>query len=144
MRKMLLFLLGGVFSQAFFAQTNWDRYLYSYDDAGNIISRFICFHSRDEQNDMSDNENTNDDNKENSRVNIKTDVIWSEVQIEITGEITQSDILSIFTSDGLFIMSYRIVSNKFSLNLSTFRKGTYLFRFKLNREISRKKLIKQN
>lgn len=142
MKRIKVVLLGTIVFQATFAQTRNLHHLYSYDGAGNTILRVNTF--RYGQNDMSDNDNTNNNREEDSRVTIKTDASWSEVLLEIIGDITQSDMLSIYTSDGFFVMSYRIESNKFSLNLSTLREGTYLFRFRLNKKISQKKYIKEN
>lgn len=144
MKKLKLFLLGALFSPTTFAQTGGNHYLYSYDTAGNIISRFKTL-LRDGQNDMSDNDSINSDTREeDNRVTVRTDALWSNVQVEIEGEITQGDMLSIFTSDGFFVKSFRIESNMFSLNLSMLREGTYLFRFRLNRRIIRRKYIKEN
>jgi hypothetical protein len=144
MKKLKLFLLGALFSPTTFAQITGNRYLYSYDSAGNIISRFITF-LRDEQNDNSDNDTFNNNSgEEDNRVTVRTDPSWSNVQIEIDGEITQGDMLSIFTSDGFFVKSFRIESNMFSLNLSMLREGTYLFRFRLNKKIIRRKYLKEN
>ncbi len=142
MKKINVFLLGTLLSQWTFAQSG-NRYLYSYDNAGNIISRFITF-LRGGQNDMSNNDTMDNYREEDSFVTIRTDALWSDVQIEISGDITSGDMLSIYTSEGFFVMSFRIESHRFSLNLSTFRKGTYLFRFKLNKKTFKKKLIKQN
>ena len=136
-----LFLLGILFSQACYAQTNGKHYLYSYDSAGNIITRFKTL-LRNGQEDDSDNDNTNKD--KDSGVRIKTDASWSEVQVEIDGEIRQGDILSIYTSVGFPVATFPIESSRFCLNLSSLKKGIYLFRFNRSGKISESKLFKKN
>lgn len=143
MKTTRLILLGTLFSQAAFAQTNGRHYLYTYDSAGNIISRVKAL-SRYGENADSDIDNTNNRQEDEGQITIKTDASWSEVQIEISGEIRQGDRLSIFTSEGLFVASFRIQSSKFTLNLSRFRKGTYLFRFSRNKRITESKIVKQS
>ena len=141
--KTKLILLGTLLSQAAFAQTNGRHYLYSYDGAGNIISR-IKTTQRYEQEDDSDNDNTDNRQENDTQINIRTYASWSEVQIEIDGEIKQGDRLSIYTSNGLFVATFRVQSNTFTLNLSKLRKGTYLFRFSRNKRITESKIVKQN
>ena len=133
--KTKLILLGTLLSQTAFAQTNGRHYLYSYDGAGNIISRTKTL-QRSEQKDDSDNDNTDNRQENDTQINIRTYASWSEVQIEIDGEIKQGDRLSIYTSNGLFVATFRVQSNTFTLNLSKLRKGTYLFRFSRNKRIT--------
>jgi hypothetical protein len=143
MKAIKLILLGTMLSQGAFAQTVVRHYLYTFDSVGNIISRTRTI-ARDGQNEDSDDDDTKNRMEDDGQVTIKTDVSWSEVQIEINGEIKQGDRLSIFTAEGMFVASFRIQSNKFTLNLSRLRKGTYLFRFSRNKRITECKIVKQN
>lgn len=140
MKRSGIVLLVALFSHSPFAQTSSNHYLYFYDGGGNIISRVKTL-LRDGQNDMSDNDSMRG---EDNRVTIKADASWSEVQIEIIGEIMQGDILFIHTSEGFLVKIFHIESNKFSLNLSALREGTYLFRFKLSKKQSQIKYLKVN
>ena len=141
MKKTKLFLLGTLLSQAASAQTGGTYYHYSYDAAGNIISRNKTL-LRESQNEDSENDDTKKHQEDDCQMSIRTNESWSEVQIEIDGDIKQNDRLLIYTSDGFFVASYRLQSNKFTLNLSRLRKGTYLFRFNRNKNVTESKIVK--
>lgn len=142
MKTYKLILIVTFISHTASAQINTRHYLYSYDSAGNIISRVKTI-NRDGQNVNSDDDDTNNRQGNDCQVIIKTDLSWSEVQVEIIGEIKQGDKLTIYTSEGHFVSAIRIQSNTFILNLSKLRKGTYLFRFSRNRNVSESKIVKQ-
>lgn len=139
---MRLTILGALFFQMMFCQTPAKHYKYNYDDAGNITSRFITM-LRGEHDRMSAEESIDMDKEDDARVTVRTDASWTSVQVAIDGEIAKGDILSIYTSEGFFVKSFRIVSNSFNLNLSSLREGTYLFRFKINKKYTYKKFIKE-
>ena len=127
MKRIKLFILGTLLSLAAFCQTSAPHYKYYYDNAGNIISRFITF-LRNEQSNMFADEAIDNN---------------GEDDIRIAGEIASGDMLSVYTSEGFFVKSFRIASNSFSLNLSSLREGTYLFRFRINKKHTYKKFIKE-
>ena len=124
------------------AQTAENYYQYSYDNVGNIIFRGKTNH-QNRQEDVFGHIISNGHAEADSLVMIDADPFWSEVKIELKGEIKTDESMSIYTSDGVFIASFRIPSNKFSLNLSTLRKGTYMFRFYGNKTQIQKKYIKR-
>ena len=47
MNRIWFILLEALFFQASYAGAGWDHYVYSYDSAGNIISRFKALPGRD-------------------------------------------------------------------------------------------------
>ena len=141
MKKTQLILLGTLLSQAAFAQTSGRHYLYSYDGAGNIISRFRTTVRNGENTDTND-EIANRDPDNDCQVSIKANESWSEVQIEIDGEVKQGDRLFVYTSNGIYVTSFRLESNKVTLNLSCLRKGTYMFRYSRNRNVTENKIVK--
>ena len=134
-------MLGTLLSQAAFAQTSGRHYLYSYDGAGNIISRFRTTVRNGENTDTND-EIANRDPGNDCQVSIKANESWSEVQIEIDGEVKQGDRLFVYTSNGIYVTSFRLESNKVTLNLSCLRKGTYMFRYSRNRNVTENKIVK--
>lgn len=142
MKRIKLFILGTLLSLAAFCQTSAPHYKYYYDNAGNIISRFITF-LRNEHSNMFADEAIDNNGEDDIRLTVRTDASWSSVQIEIDGEIASGDMLSVYTSEGFFVKSFRIASNSFSLNLSSLREGTYLFRFRINKTHTYKKFIKE-
>ena len=143
MKVRNMFLLGLLFPLVNHAQTIGSYYLYTYDNAGNITSREKTL-SQNRQRKASDDDVTRRNADADSLVTIKADAAWSEVQIEIKGEILPGETLSIYTSEGFFVTFLRVESNKFSLNLAYLQKGTYLFRFHRNRKLIQKKYIKEN
>lgn len=143
MKARNLLLLGMLFPLSNQAQTSGSHYMYMHDDAGNIIFRGKTT-SENRQRNSFDDDVTDRNTDSNSLVTIRTDASWSEVQIEIKGEISPNETLSVYTSDGIFVTFFRVRQNKFSLNLSYLQKGTYLFRFHRNRELIQQKIIKEN
>lgn len=141
MKRIKLFILGTLLSLAAFGQMSSPHYKYYYDNAGNIISRFITFLRNEHNNTYADE--TINNREDDIRLTVRTDASWSSVQIEIDGEIASGDMLSIYTSEGFFVKSFRIASNSFSLNLSSLREGTYMFRFRINKKHTYRKLIKE-
>ena len=141
MKRIELLLLGTLLSQTTFAQTGGRHYLYSYDGAGNIISR-IKTNIRFGQDSDSDDEIINKNQESDCQVYIKANESWSEVQIVIDGEIKQGDRLFIYTSNGIYVTSFRLESNKVTLNLSYLRKGTYMFRYSRNKKVTENKIVK--
>ena len=143
MKVRNLLLLGILFPLVNHAQTIGSYYLYTYDNAGNIISRERT-QSQNRQRNSSGDDVAGKDADADSLVTIKADASWSEVQVEIKGEVSPGETLSIYTSEGFFVTFLRVESNKFSLNLAYLQKGTYLFRFHRNRKLIQKKYIKEN
>lgn len=141
MKRTKLILLGTLLSQAAFAQTGGRHYLYSYDGAGNIISRLKAT-ARNSQDADTDNDTANKNQQGDCQVYIKANESWSEVQIVIDGEIKQGDRLFIYTSTGIYVTSFRLESNKVTLNLSYLRKGTYMFRYSRNKKVTENKIVK--
>ena len=143
MKARNLLLLGLLFPLSNQAQTVGSRYLYTHDNAGNIISRGKAV-SADRQMNASDDDAAGRDDDADSLVTIRTDASWAEVQVEIKGEISPNETLSIYTAEGIFVTFFRVQQNEFSLNLSYLQNGTYLFRFHRNRKLIQKKIIKEN
>ena len=141
MKTTQLILLGTLLSQAAFAQMTGRHYLYSYDGAGNIISRFKTT-VRNEQDADTDNDPSNKNQESDCQVYIKANESWSEVQIEIDGEVKPGDRLFIYTYNGIYVTSFRLESNKVTLNLSYLRKGTYMFRYSRNKKVTENKIVK--
>ena len=117
MKRIKLIILGSLLSLAAFCQTITPHYKYYYDNAGNIISRFITF-LRNEHNNMFADETIDNNREDDIRLIVRTDASWSSVQIEIDGEIASGDMLSIYRSEGFFVKSFRIASNSFFLTVS--------------------------
>ena len=139
MKRIELLLLGTLLSQAAFAQTGGRHYLYSYDSAGNIISR-----TKTNLNNRQKNDDEINKLEKGGKVRIKTDDSWAEVLIEIMEEVKKGDVLTIYTSEGRPVTTFQLQSNTLSLNLSELREGTYFFRFKLNRKQLYYKFVKTN
>jgi len=137
MKKTKLLLLGVFFSQLAFAQTTGGHFLYVYDSAGNITSRVKTIVRRSQS-------VLNDSSSEEKQVSVKTNASWSEVQVEINGDVRDGDMLFIYTENGLLVASLRLESNSVSFNLSNFKKGTYLFRYSRNKNVTESKIVKTN
>lgn len=127
--------MGVLFSQIAFAQTSGDHYLYTYDGAGNITSRVRTYIRRNQK-------ALEKSLEEETQINIKANATWSEVQVVINEEVKDGDMLYIYTERGLLVASLRLESNNTSFNLSNFKKGTYLFRYSRNKNITESKIIK--
>ena len=132
-----LLLLGIMLSQYAFAQTTGDHFLYTYDGAGNITSR-VRTYIRHNQKALSKSP------EEETQMNIRTNASWSDVQVEINEEVRDGDMLYIYTDRGLLVASLRLESSSVSFNLSNFRKGTYLFKYSRNKNVTESKIIKTN
>ena len=143
MKPIVILLMGALFPMSGFAQTVGSYCLYTHDNVGNIISREKAL-SQNRQRSVSNEEAASRNAGADSLVTIKADASWSEVQIEIKGEISSGETLSIYTSEGFFVTFLRVESNKFSLNLAYLQKGTYLFRFRRNKNLIQQKIIKEN
>ena len=138
MKKSLkLMLLGVLLSQYAFAQTNGNRFLYTYDGAGNITSRVRTYIRRNQK-------ALSKSPEEEPQVSIKTNASWSDVQVEINQEVKDGDMLYIYTDRGLLVASLRLESSSVSFNLSNFKKGTYLFKYSRNKKVTESKIIKTN
>lgn len=119
----------------FFIGTNvacpYDRlYVYTYDSAGNVISKKLFSATHQPQCQIADDY----DSQPSQFVSINTDEGWSTVHIKITGEIMDGDMLYIYSSRGLLIQSIRLSQAEFTLNLSDLEKGIYIFCFQLSGE----------
>lgn len=136
-KKTKLLLLGVLFSQFAFAQTSGEHFLYTYDGAGNITSR-VRTYIRRSQNVLAKGTD------EETLVNIKANASWSDVRVVINEEVKEGDMLYIYTDRGLLVASLRLESNDVSFNLSNFKKGTYLFRYSRNKNVTESKIIKTN
>jgi YD repeat-containing protein len=117
------------------AQVNGEHYLYTYDGAGNITSRIKTIVRRNQKALVRDE-------GEETLINIRANATWSEVQVVINEEVKDGDMLYIYTERGLLVASLRLESNNTSFNLSNFKKGTYLFRYSRNKNITESKIIK--
>lgn len=135
MKKLNLMLLGALLSQTAFAQTSGGHFLYTYDGTGNITSRVRTYIRR------SQNVSTKNTDEE-TLVKIKTNASWSEVQIEINKDVKDGDMLYIYTDKGLLVASLRLETNNVFFNLSNFKKGTYLFRYNRDKNITESKIVK--
>lgn len=135
--------MGVLFSQIAFAQTSGKRYLYTYDGAGNIISR-IKATSRLKLKAVAEQDSLMNSPKQNGLIHIRPNTSWSVVQIEIDGDVKNGDMLSVYTERGLYVASYKLESNKVTLNLSNLNKGSYLFRYNRNKNITECKIAKVN
>lgn len=135
MKKTKLFVLGTLLSLAASAQTVGTHYLYTYDGAGNITSRVKTI-VRNGQNVLSKSP------EEETQVSIKTNASWSKVQVEINNEVKDGDMLYIYTDRGVLAASLRLETNNVSFNLSNFKKGTYLFRYSRNKNVTESKIVK--
>lgn len=132
-----LLLLGVLFSQIAFAQTSGEHFLYTYDGAGNITSRVRTYIRRNQK-------ALEKSLEEETQINIKANASWSDVRVVINEEVKEGDMLYIYTDRGLLVASLRLESNDVSFNLSNFKKGTYLFRYNRNKNITESKIIKTN
>ncbi len=134
-KKTRLLLLGVLFSQIAFAQTSGDHYLYTYDGAGNITSRVRTYIRRNQK-------VLEKSLEEETQINIKANASWSDVRVVINEEVKEGDMLYIYTDRGLLVASLRLESNDVSFNLSDFKKGTYLFRYSRNKNVTESKIMK--
>ena len=135
MKKLYLLLLGVLFSQIAFAQTSGNHYLYTYDGAGNITSRVRTYIRRNQK-------VLEKSLEEVTQINIKANASWSDVRVVINEEVKEGDMLYIYTDRGLLVASLRLESNDVSFNLSDFKKGTYLFRYSRNKNVTESKIMK--
>ncbi len=136
-KKTRLLLLGVLFSQIAFAQTTGEHFLYTYDGAGNITSRVRTYIRRNQK-------ALSKSPEEEPRVSIKTNASWSDVQVEINQEVKDGDMLYIYSDRGLLVASLRLESSSVSFNLSNFKKGTYLFKYSRNKNVTESKIVKTN
>ncbi len=141
MKKLNLMLLGALLSQTAFAQTGIKRYLYTYDGAGNIISRIKATPKR-KLKAVTEQDSLMNNPEQNGQIHIRTNAFWSAVQIEIDGDVRDGDMLSVYTERGLYVASFRLESNKVTLNLSNLKKGTYLFRYSGDKKLYESKIAK--
>ena len=137
MKKSTLLILGLLLSQTMYAQVNGEHYLYTYDGAGNITSRVRTIIRRNQKALVRDE-------GEETLINIRANATWSEVQVVINEEVKDGDMLYIYTERGLLVASLRLESNNTSFNLSNFKKGTYLFRYSRNKNITENKIAETN
>lgn len=134
-KKTKLLLLGVLFSQIAFAQTSGEHFLYTYDGAGNITSRVRTYIRRNQK-------VLEKSLEEETQINIKANASWSDVRVVINEEVKDGDMLYIYTDRGLLVASLRLESNDVSFNLSDFKKGTYLFRYSRNKNVTESKIMK--
>ena len=65
-----------------------------------------------------------------------------QLPVEIDGDVRDGDMLSVYTERGLYVASFRLESNKVTLNLSNLKKGTYLFRYSGDKKLYESKIAK--
>ena len=140
-KKSKLLFLGVLCSQLAYSQTGTKCYMYTYDGAGNIISR-VKATPRNKPKAMFDLDDLTNYSKQSGLIHIKPNTSWSAVQIEIDGNVKNGDMLSIFTDKGLYVTSFKLESNKVTLNLSKLKKGTYLFRYNRDKNVTESKIVK--
>lgn len=99
MKPIVIILMGTLLPMSGFAQTVGSYYLYTHDNVGNIISREKAL-SQNRQRNVSVEEAASRNAGTDSLVTIKADASWSEVQIEIKGERSPGETLSIYSSEG--------------------------------------------
>ena len=144
MKKLKLFMLGVMLSQMAFALPPAYRIVYTHDSAGNVVSRVrVAYQNRAKALQEEDVTGINDIEND-TKVSIKTDATWSKVQVDIMGEVSQGDILSVYDAGGALYATIPLETNSLSLNLSKLHKGTYVFRFSINNKPSENKIIKAN
>lgn len=142
MKKLKLFMFGVLLSQIAFAQTRNYHIEYKYDNAGNLVQRIKRF-DRKKAKELQEDDVTAVNSIENGKqIKIKADATWSKVQIDITGELSQNDVLSIYGAEGILFTTVPLETNSLSLNLSKLHKGTYIFKFNVNNKSSERKIIK--
>ena len=127
-----------------FAMPPTYRYVYTYDQAGNLISRVKTLYQRRAKALQAEDVTGINDIGNDTKVSIKTDATWSKVQVDIMGEVSQGDILSVYDAGGTLYATIPLETNSLSLNLSKLHKGTYVFRFSINNKPSENKIIKAN
>jgi len=144
MKKLKLFMLGVLLSQMAFALPPAYRIVYTHDNAGNLISRVRTTYQRRAKA-LQEEEVTDEKGIENdTKVYVKTDATWHKVQVDIMSEVTQDDVLSVYSADGVLFATIPLETNSLSLDLSQLHKGTYVFKFSLNKKPSEYKIFKTN
>lgn len=144
MKKVKLFMLGVMLSQMAFAQPPSYHYVYTHDQAGNLISRVKTLYQRRAKALQEDEVTGVNGIESGPKVSIKTDATWHKVQVDIMGEVNQGDILSVYSADGVLFATIPLKSNSLSLDLSQLHKGTYVFKSSVNKKISECKIFKTN
>lgn len=106
-----------------FVHSEKKEYLFLYDSAGNVIRRKIIPISYHAQN--CPRQSTE------SVASVKVDEAWSEVEVSINKDITDGDMLLVYSSNGLLRASFPLCRETFTLDLSHLHRGLYVFRFRI-------------
>jgi len=144
MKKLKLFMLGILLSQMAFAQSPAYRIVCKYDNAGNITSIAKESVPRRAKALQKDKVTGVDDIKNDTKVNVKTDASWHKVQIDIMGKVSQGDVLSVYSANGVLFATIPLETNSLTLDLSQLSKGAYVFKFSVNKKLSERKIFKTN
>ena len=144
MKKLKLFMVGILLSQMAFAQPPAYRIVCTHDNAGNLISKVRTLYQRRAKALMEEEVTGVNDIKNDTKVNVKTDATWHKVQVDIMGEVSQGDVLSVYSANGVLFATIPLETNSLTLDLSQLSKGTYVFKFSVNKKASERKIIKTN
>lgn len=143
MKKLKLFMLGVMLSQMAFALPPAYRIVYTHDSAGNVVSR-VRVADRNRAKAQQEDVTGINDIENDAKVAIKTDATWHKVQVDIMGDVSQGDVLSVYSADGVLFATIPLVTNSLTLDLSQLHKGTYVFKFSVNNKPTERKIIKTN
>ncbi len=116
------------------AHSEKKEYLFLYDSAGNVIRRKIIPISYHAQN--CPRQSTE------SVASVKVDEAWSEVEVSINKDITDGDMLLVYSSNGLLRASFPLSKEAFTLDLSHLHRGLYVFCFRIGGQNSEIKFSK--
>ena len=144
MKKLKFFMLGVLLSQMAFAQSPTYRIVYKYDNAGNITSMVKKSIPRRAKAQQKDEETGVNSIENDTKVSVKTAATWHKVQVDIMGELSQGDVLSVYSADGVLFATIPLETNSVTLDLSQLHRGTYVFKFSVNKKPSERKIFKTN
>lgn len=144
MKKLKLFMLGVLLSHMAFALPPTYRIVYTHDNAGNVVSRVrVADQNRAKALQQDDVTGVNDI-ESGTKVSIKTDATWHKVQVDVMGDVSQGDVLSVYSADGVLFATIPLVTNSLTLDLSQLHKGTYVFKLSVNNKPTERKIFKTN
>ena len=138
-RKIVLILIGIIFTSCLFAQTT--KFEYSYDAAGNRTKRVvIIFNHKNAQVDTVFNKE-----EEGLSVAIFPNPVSETLNLEFFGDMTESKIgYEVFTNSGQLIEKEEVVSNVSAIDFSRLAVGMYVLRLKINDKYKEYKIVKQS
>lgn len=144
MKKLKLFMLGVMLSQMAFAMPPTYRIVYTHDNAGNLVSRVKTLYQRRAKALQEEDATLVNGIENDTKVSVKTDATWHKVQVDIMGEVSQGDVLSVYSADGVLFATIPLETNSVTLDLSQLHRGTYVFKFSVNKKPSERKIFKTN